>query len=96
MEWFNDESLFTLCSFSCPGGKSQNWLTTDGYLVTDKYQAEFDHGEFCVDNLVGESTVGESKVGEGDGNDLAAVMCNPCQEKVRCHRSILILDQLTH
>ena len=40
-----------------------------GELVTSRYEAEFDHGEFCVDRDV-------------KSNDIVAVMCNACKKGV--------------
>ena len=45
------------------------WVTTSGQLVTTKYEEQFQHGDFCVDRTA--------------GGDLVAVMCNPCNKKVR-------------
>ena len=41
----------------------------DGKLITSKYEAEFDHGEFCIDT--------EVRTG-----DVVAVMCDACKKGV--------------
>ena len=28
------------------------WITVEGKLVTSRYEAEFDHGDFCIDREV--------------------------------------------
>ena len=45
------------------------WITVTGELVTSRYEAEFDHGEFCIDRDV-------------KSMDIVAVMCNACKKGV--------------
>ena len=45
------------------------WITVKGELVTSRYEAEFEHGEFCVDVDVKNSGV-------------VAVMCDACKKGV--------------
>jgi len=47
---------------------SKAWLTLEGGMVTEKYEKEFPHGDFCLERDIDQ--------------DLVAVMCDPCQEKV--------------
>ena len=57
------------------------WLTLEGSLVTSRYEAEFDHGEFCVDTDQDERVV--------------AVMCDACKQGVISYTVyILILTML--
>ena len=48
------------------------WITLSGDLVTIRYEAEFDHAEFCVD--VDMATAG-----------VVGVMCNACKKEVSEH-----------
>jgi len=46
----------------------EGWITSEGELVTTRYEAEFTHGQFCVEF--------------GNSSDvIVAVMCNPCTAK---------------
>ena len=48
----------------------------NGELFTSRYEAEFDHGEFCVDVDI-------------DNNGTVAVMCDACKKGVRLSVKIL-------
>ena len=45
------------------------WITVEGKLVTSRYEAEFDHGDFCIDREVMSGGV-------------VAVMCDACKKGV--------------
>ena len=45
------------------------WITTSGFLVTRRYEAEFPHGHFCTEF--------------SEAGDLLSVMCDPCKGEVR-------------
>eukprot|EP00092_Neocalanus_flemingeri_P030860 GFUD01033514.1.p1 GENE.GFUD01033514.1~~GFUD01033514.1.p1 ORF type:complete len:712 (+),score=129.88 GFUD01033514.1:89-2224(+) len=47
------------------------WVTVNGKLVTSRYEAEFDHGEFCVDRDI-------------ETHDIVAVMCDACKQGIPC------------
>jgi len=47
------------------------WITVNSKLVTSRYQAEFDHGEFCVDT-------------ELESGNIVAVMCDACKKGIPC------------
>ena len=48
----------------------------NGELVNSRYEAEFDHGEFCVDI-------------DAENNSIVAVMCDACKKGVRLSVKIL-------
>ena len=63
-------------SFSESADIRDTWLTVEGKLVTSRYEAEFDHGEFCVDTVE-------------DTASVVAVMCDACKKGVRVRLHLL-------
>ena len=57
--------------FSASDTVHDTWITVNSKLVTSRYQAEFDHGEFCVDT-------------ELESGNIVAVMCDACKKGVSC------------
>ena len=45
------------------------WITTDGKLMASRYEAGFEHGDFCIDQVKG-------------GGRVVAVMCDACKKGV--------------
>ena len=45
------------------------WITLSGDLVTSRYEAEFEHGEFCVDV-------------DKENTGVVGVMCDACKKGV--------------
>ena len=58
--------LWPVCLISASENIRDTWITVEGQLVTSRYEAGFDHGEFCVDRDV-------------KSNDIVALMCDACK-----------------
>jgi hypothetical protein len=55
--------------FSVSDNVRDTWITVEGKLVTSRYEAEFDHGDFCIDREV-------------ETGGVVAVMCDACKKGV--------------
>ena len=55
----------------CEGSQAvlDTWITLSGELVTSRYEAEFEHGEFCVDV-------------DKENTGVVGVMCDACKQGV--------------